>query len=94
MGQPTDTQLKSLARSLQEQIGRANELQLGFTAQLLAMAVMEITTKLHGISQAELHALCECIEQESPFDGKRSVALDLGWRSFDRRSRVRRSRIQ
>ena len=93
MGPPTDAQLKSVLRSLQEQIGVANELHLGFTAQLLAMAVMEITTKLHGISQAELHALCECIEEESPLDRKRAVALDLGSRSFDRRSRVRRSRL-
>ena len=93
MGQPTDTQLKSMVRSLQEQIGVANELHLGFIAQLLAMAVMEITTKLHGISQAELHALCECIEEESPFNRNRVVALDLGSRSFDRRSRVRRSRL-
>jgi hypothetical protein len=93
MGQPTDTQLKSMARSLQEQIGRANELQLGFTAQLLAMAVMEITTKLHGISEAELHALCECIEQRSDFGPKQAVARDVGMRSFDRRSRARRSRL-
>lgn len=93
MGYPTDTQLKSMARSLQEQIGRANELQLGFTAQLLAMAVMEITTKMHGISQAELHALCECIEERSSLDRKQAVALDLGLRSFDRRSRARRGRI-
>jgi hypothetical protein len=93
MGQPTDTQLKSMARSLQEQIGRANELHLGFTAQLLAMAVTEITTKLHGISEAELHALCECIEQRSAFGPKQAVALDVGLRSFDRRSRARRSRL-
>jgi hypothetical protein len=93
MGYPTDTQLKSMARSLQEQIGMANELRLGFTAQLLAMAVMEITTKLHGISQAELHALCECIEERSGFDRKPAVALDLGSRSFDRRARARRSRL-
>ena len=63
-----------MVRSLQEQIGKANELQLGFTAQLLAMAVMEITTKLHGISQAELHALCECIEPRLAFDRKPAVA--------------------
>ena len=93
MGHPADTQLGSMVRSLQEQIGVANELDLGFAAQLLAMAVMEITTKLHGISQAELHALCECIEEELPFDRKQAVAVDLGWRSFDRRSRVRRSRL-
>ena len=92
MGYPTDTRLKSMARSLQQQIGMANELHLGITAQLLAMAVMEINTRIHGISQQELHALCECIEERSSFDRKQTVALDLGLRSFDRRSRVRRSR--
>jgi L-serine deaminase len=93
MGYPTDTRLKSMARSLQQQIGMANELQLGFTAQLLAMAVMEITTKMHGISQQELHALCECIEQGSSFDRKQAVALNFGLRGCDRRSRARRGRV-
>jgi hypothetical protein len=65
MDYPADTQLKSMAQSLQEQIHLANELDLNFTAQLLAMAVMEITTKIHGISQQELHALCERLEQTS-----------------------------
>ena len=91
MARPTDTQLKSMARSLQQQIGLANDLHLGFTAQLLAMAVMEISTKIHGISQAELHALCECIEAGS--SGRAQAVADLGLRSFDRRARARRGRI-
>ena len=82
-----------MVRSLEEQIGVANELHLGFTAQLLAMAVMEITTRLHGISQAELQALCECIEERSALGPKQAVAPDLGLRSCDRRSRARRSRL-
>jgi hypothetical protein len=60
-----DRQLKSMMRSLQQHIDLANELQLDFTAQLLAMAVMEITTRIHGISQQELRALCERVEQTS-----------------------------
>ena len=93
MGYPTDNQLKSMARSLRDQIGMANELHLSFTAQLLAMAVMEITTKLHGISQQELHALCERIEQRPPIVRRPALAPVLGLRSFDRRSRTRRSRM-
>jgi hypothetical protein len=93
MGDPADTQLKSMARSLREQIGLANELKLNFTAQLLAMAVLEITTELHGISRHELHALCELIEQGSPFDRKPALASVLGLRNSDRRSRARRGRI-
>jgi hypothetical protein len=90
---PADAQLKSMARSLQQQISLANELHLSFTAQLLAMAVMEITTKIHGISQQELHALCERIEEKSSCDRKQALATAVGLRSFDRRSRPRRNRI-
>jgi hypothetical protein len=43
MDYPPDTQLKSMALSLREHIHLANELELNFTARLLAMAVMEIT---------------------------------------------------
>jgi ABC-type Na+ transport system ATPase subunit NatA len=92
MSNPTDSQLKSMARLLRDQIGVANELNLGFTAQLLAMAVLEITTKLHGISQQELHALCERIDRRPSIDRKPAMAV-VGLRSFDRRTRVRRSRM-
>jgi hypothetical protein len=93
MEYPAAAQLKSMARSLQEQINLANELHLSFTAQLLAMAVMEITTKIHGISQQELHALCERIEEKSSCDRKQALATMSGQRSFDRRPRSRRNRI-
>jgi hypothetical protein len=86
----TDTQLKLMARSLQKHIGHANELNLQFTAQLLAMAVMEITTKIHGISQQELDALCERIEEKPPCDVKRTVVPLPDFRSHNRRSRARR----
>jgi hypothetical protein len=86
----TDTQLKSMARSLQKHIGLANELDLPITAQLLAMAVMEITTKVHGISQHELDALCERIEENPPCDVRRTMVPVLDSRSYNRRSRARR----
>jgi hypothetical protein len=93
MEYPAATQLKAMARSLQEHINVANDLHLSFTAQLLAMAVLEITTKIHGISQQELHALCERIEEKSSCDRKQAPTTMLGLRSFDRRSRSRRNRI-
>jgi hypothetical protein len=86
----TDTQLKLMARSLQKHIGLANELNLRFTARLLAMAVMEITTNIHGISQQELDELCERIEENPPCDVKRTIAPLPDFRSYSRRSRVRR----
>jgi hypothetical protein len=88
----TDSQLKLMARSLQEHINLANQLNLRFTAQLLAMAVMEITTNIHGISQQELDALCERIGEKSPYDQKQAVASFTDLRSFNRRPRARRNR--
>lgn len=98
MAYASDTELKLMARSLQEHISLANELNLRFTAQLLAMAVMEITTKIHGISQQELDALCDRIEQnssgDSPGNESPKVVALTDFRSFNRRSRARRSRTQ
>ena len=87
---PVDTRLQSMARSLQQHIDLANELDLPITAQLLAMAVMEITTKIHGISQQELDALCEHIEENPPCDVRRSMVPLPDFRSYNRRSRARR----
>jgi hypothetical protein len=86
----TDTRLKTMARSLQKHIGLAKELNLQFTAQLLAMAVMEITTKIHGISQQELDALCERIEENPPCDVEQTIAPLPDFRNYNRRSRARR----
>jgi hypothetical protein len=88
----TYLQLKSMTRSLQEHINLANELNLQFTAQLLAMAVMEITTNIHGISQRELDALCDRIEEKSPHDEMSAMVPLPEIRRYNRRSRVRRSR--
>jgi hypothetical protein len=88
----TDTQLKLMARSLQEHITLANELNLRFTAQLLAMAVMEITTNIHGISHHELGALCDRIEEKASPDKKPPAASVTDFRSYNRRSRARRTR--
>ena len=56
------------------------------------MAVMEITTKIHGISQRELDALCDRIEEKSAYDGKQPIASFPDFRSYNRRSRARRNR--
>jgi hypothetical protein len=93
MEDAADTQLKLMAQSLREHISRANELDLGFAAQLLAMAVMEITIKVHKISHQEIDALCASIEQRTAGEAKHAVTLVAGSRGHDRRSRVRRSRI-
>ena len=93
MESPADTQLKSMARSLQEHINLANDLNLNFTAQLLAMAVMEITTKIYGITQQELDALCEHIQEGPSCDRQQATPTVFGLRSFDRRAHGRRNRI-
>ncbi len=92
MEYPADTRLKSMAHSLQEHITLANQLNLQFTAQLLAMAVMEITTKIHGISQHELDALCKRIEEKSSPDEKPVVVPLPDFRGSNRRPRTGRNR--
>ena len=93
MDYPAEVQLKSMARSLHQHIDLANELRLDFTAQLLAMAVMEIATRIHGISQQELHALCERVEETSAVQRRQAAAPATDLRSFERRARTRRGRI-
>jgi hypothetical protein len=90
---PADTRLQSMARALQQHIEIANDLQLNVTAQLLAMAMMEVTTKIHGISHQELEALCEHIEGKACPQHRPSMASAFGLRPFDRRSLTRRSRM-
>ena len=53
-----DAKLDLMARSLQEHINLAKELDLNFVAQLLTMTAMEIRINLHRISQQEMDTLC------------------------------------
>ena len=57
-----DAKLDLMARSLQEHINLAKELNLNFVAQLLTMTAMEIRINLHRISQQEMDTLCACAE--------------------------------
>jgi hypothetical protein len=57
-----DAKLDLMARSLQEHIDLAKELNLNFVAQLLTMTAMEIRINLHGISQHEMDTLCAAAE--------------------------------
>jgi hypothetical protein len=57
-----DAKLDLMARSLQEHINLAKELNMNFVAQLLTMTAMEIRINLHRISQQEMDALCACAE--------------------------------
>ena len=61
-----DAKLDLMARSLQEHINLAKELNLNFVAQLLTMTAMEIRINLHRISQQEMDMLCACAEPQSP----------------------------
>jgi hypothetical protein len=66
MSNTIDDKLDLMARSLQEHINLAKELNLNFIAQLLTMTAMEIRMNLHRISQQEMDSLCA-----------RAVALSL-----------------
>ena len=60
-----DAKLDLMARSLQEHINLAKELNLNFVAQLLTMTAMEIRINLHRISQQEMDSLCARAEAQS-----------------------------
>ncbi len=62
MKNTVDAKLDLMARSLQEHINLAKELNLNFVAQLLTMTAMEIRITLHRISQQELDTLCAFAE--------------------------------
>jgi hypothetical protein len=57
-----DAKLDLMARSLQEHINLAKELNLNFVAQLLTMTAMEIRINLHRISEQEIDTLCDCAD--------------------------------
>ena len=57
MKNPIDRKLDLMARSLQEHINLAKELNLNFVAQLLTMTAMEIRINLHRISDHEIDTL-------------------------------------
>ena len=60
-----DRKLDLMARSLQEHINLAKELNLNFVAQLLTMTAMEIRINLHRISDQEIDSLCASAERRS-----------------------------
>ena len=69
-----DAKLDLMARSLQEHINLAKELNLNFVAQLLTMTAMEIRINLHRISQQEIDTLCACAEPNEVDDEPQETA--------------------
>ena len=65
MNNTIDDKLDLMARSLQEHINLAKELNLNFVAQLLTMTAMEIRINLHRISDQEIDTLCASAERRS-----------------------------
>ena len=65
MSSTIDHKLDLMARSLQEHINLAKELNLNFVAQLLTMTAMEIRINLHRISEQEMDTLCARAEQQA-----------------------------
>ncbi|HEY7846050.1 MAG TPA: hypothetical protein VID30_20500 [Bradyrhizobium sp.] len=84
MKNPIDRKLDLMARSLQEHINLAKELNLNFVAQLLTMTAMEIRINLHRISDHEIDTLCTTAERGSVEPEERETALVL---NFPRRGR-------
>jgi hypothetical protein len=65
MSNTIDDKLDLMARSLQEHINLAKELNLNFVAQLLTMTAMEIRMNLHRISEQEMDTLCARAEAQA-----------------------------
>ena len=70
-----DAKLDLMARSLQEHINLAKELNLNFVAQLLTMTAMEIKLKLHGITEQEIDTICARVERKSPPERRESALV-------------------
>jgi hypothetical protein len=79
-----DAKLDLMARSLQEHINLAKELNLNFVAQLLTMTAMEIRINLHRISDQEIDTLCASAEQRSVEPEEHETARVI---NFPRRGR-------
>jgi hypothetical protein len=54
--------LRAILATLDDHIEVLRSLELGDTAQMLAIAKLDLQMRLHGISDAELSALCEALE--------------------------------
>lgn len=70
-----DRKLDLMARSLQEHINLAKELNLNFVAQLLTMTAMEIRINLHRISDQEIDTLCAAAADPGPREPEESAQL-------------------
>jgi hypothetical protein len=79
-----DSKLDLMARSLQEHINLAKELNLNFVAQLLTMTAMEIRINLHRISDQEIDTLCASAERRSVVPEEHQTARVI---DFPRRGR-------
>jgi hypothetical protein len=60
-----DTPLQVISSSLDSHIATLRSLGYADAAALLAIARLELQTKIHGISEDELRAVCEAIGQAS-----------------------------
>ena len=82
-----DRKLDLMARSLQEHINLAKELNLNFVAQLLTMTAMEIKINLHRISDQEIDTLCAAADPGSRAQAVEETACVIKFPARGRYSR-------
>jgi hypothetical protein len=87
MSSTIDDKLELMARSLQEHINLARELNLNFVAQLLTMTAMEVRMNLHRISQQEMESLCARAEAQTSASPRRQPLDTARVISFPTRGR-------
>jgi hypothetical protein len=93
MNSTIEHKMQFLARSLQEHISPAKELNLGFVVQLLNMAILEITTHRNGISEQELDALRLHVEENLGSEAIQVTELTDRLSNQRRRRRIRRYQV-
>jgi hypothetical protein len=77
---PVDPRLEKLLQSLDEVIALARDCDSGSTARLIAMARLDLQMQIHNITDRELQALADALEQEDASPG----AFQPSASAFDR----------
>jgi hypothetical protein len=68
-------ELQGIVEATQRHIQYLRSAGLGSTAKIYEIALLDLQTKLHGISDAELKAFCEVLQQKQPATAENVIDL-------------------
>jgi hypothetical protein len=78
MTKDTAARLQTIIDAIDQYITELRLLELNDSAKILAVAKLDLQTKLHGISDAELQAFCQVLESQDRLGG--ADVIDLATR--------------